>query len=150
MATPTWIEHTDLIDFAAHPGGNPDVSNLPGQEFYATIGNEHNDDGTHKIADFCTAEEDNQAGDGNDDRDVSLTNTSLDVIFAIVLSDAASYPTLRTTDMTGDKTKILGTDAHQNNMIQSLATTGEIQLGTDAAVNAAGTNYDYSVFGTGK
>lgn len=147
IGVPRWCLWTELADYANHPSGNPDNGNRPNIDLYETIGVEHNDDGTHKTSGFLISEIYSYVGNGADDRNISLQNANIDIIFILIFKEDGEYPVFKSIDMVGDSAKQLGTNAFQTNMIQSITTTGQFQVGSDDATNKNGDTYHYLIWG---
>lgn len=147
MATPRWAQYWERYDAENHPDGNEDVYNRANKDIYATLGVGHNDDGTHKLQGVLLFEQGTYTGDGNDDRDIALTNTDLQIMFIIISRADTEAPVFASSSMDTDKTKQVGTNAFAADMIQAIDTAGEFTIGADAAVNANGIAYHYAAWG---
>ncbi len=147
LETIQWVQFSERRDAANHPDGYADVFNRPNRDIYAVLSSQHSDDGTHKLADFLIIEEGSYAGNSTDDRVYSLTASSLQISFLMIIARGTQYPVLKSADMTGDNSKELETNAFQSNAIQDITTAGQFTLGDDASVNATGTTYDYIAIG---
>lgn len=148
LGTPRWAQHDERRDYANHPDGNEDRGNRAMQDFYTSYTVQHDyATGAHALAGVAAVENGTYTGNGVDSRNISLSNSSLTIDFLLIWRADTEYPVLRSSDMTGDATKELETNAFQADMIQSIATTGQFQVGTDAAVNANGVDYWYLAIG---
>jgi len=149
LGEPRYIQYTELRDGENEPNGRPDVFNRPAKDWYTSYTVEHDyATGAHASTGCMVIEEGTYTGNGVDNRNISLTNSSLDIIFILIWRDGTTAPVLRSTDMAGDNSKIAQVNAFQANMIQSIATTGQFQVGTDNAVNQNTIDYYYIVGGT--
>jgi hypothetical protein len=154
MSNLTLIQYTDRCFGASDPNGNSDVWNAPSKQFWSLFSaynsgtGEHDRDGGH-MSDLSTylwyMEEGSYTGDGNDDTDISLSDSSLDIKFIRVWDGAVAYTFYRTEDMAGDNTGNTNNGTFAANYIQSVATTGQFQVGTILNVNLR--DYYYVVYG---
>jgi len=96
------------------------------------------------LSDCRSAESGAYAGDGLDNRVITGLGFAPDVV--IIKGNTAQYACCRTSAMSGDASKLLGTaTALVANRIQSLTSDG-FSLGTDNAVNQSGVNYYWIAF----
>ncbi len=142
-----WCQTGERWDGENDTSGNPDNFNRANKVIYDVWCVNHNDDGSHKTDDTIVMEQGSFAGNSTDNRDISLTNSALTIRFLMIAARGTEYPVIRTTNMSGDNSKELASNALQSNQIQSISTTGQFQVGADSAVNATGTTYDYIAIG---
>jgi len=148
LTTIEWVRSGERCDAANDPNGNPDIFNRPNRTIYAVLANQHNDDGTHKLAEFMAVEQGSYQGDSVDGRLYSLNTSNLSPKVVIILARNTVFPVFKSIGMGSDETKELGTNAFILNEIQDMTQIGTLELGNAATVNATGTTYDYIVFGT--
>jgi hypothetical protein len=148
LGEPRWAQYDEYRDAESQPDGREDVFNRAPKDFFTSLTVAHDySTGAHAETGCMEFETGSYSGDSNDNRNIALTNTGLTIVFILIWRDDTETPVVRTADMTGDNTKQAGTAAFQTDMIQSIATTGQFQVGTDAAVNATGVTYRYFVMG---
>jgi hypothetical protein len=99
---------------------------------------------TNPYAAYGKIEPGSYGGDNTDDRDITLTNTALDVKYVVIIpySVAAAYS--RSESMAGDNTKQEKSGAFQVDRIQSLG-TGTFQVGN--TLNQTGETYHWIAIG---
>jgi hypothetical protein len=148
MSTPNWVDYrTDRCYGDSDPDGNTDTFNRAVKEIWGNFTaydtapaggtGEHDRDGDH-MSDLSTGlwsqEEGTYTGNGADDRNISLADSGLDIKFIRVWDAAVINTFLRSEDMAGDATLDYGT-GFVADYIQSVATTGQFQVGTTLNVN---------------
>ena len=88
----------------------------------------------------------NYSGNGTDDRNITGIGFQPLAVFIRRRDTNSSRVILRTDSMTGDSSTQLGAGAVlASNLIQSILSDG-FQVGSDSAVNATGSTYDYIAF----
>ena len=144
MAEPRWAWH-EPYDAENHPEGNEDVFNRAAKDFYALydVGHVYSS-GAHRLKGFLRLEQGQYTGTGIAHAE-SLTDSSIDIFFAMVSRPDTEYPVIKSLDMSD--TKQVGTNAFQTGMITDITTTGQFTVGTDIAVNELNIVYDYVVYG---
>jgi hypothetical protein len=146
--TPNWCEYYELRDANSHPSGNSDVYNRPNRTIWDNFCAEHEKNGDHnddvESSDF---EEGTYVGNSVDDRDISLTDSSIDISFMRVFSSQVANNYWKSSDMAGDTTKSSAAGVFAADMIQDISTTGQFQVGTNAATNQNAVTYYYVVYG---
>lgn len=135
------------------PNGNTDNVNGFCKELWNNqFREEHDGDGDHKadlLASFDKFETGNYTGNGADDRNISLTDSTTDIAYIKIWSGSIAYHYFRSSSMTGDNTaRSYSGEAFQSDQIQSVATTGQFQIGADSDVNANAIDYYYAVWGS--
>jgi hypothetical protein len=148
MAAPTYPQYTDLRDAANHPQGNKDWFNFAceiiwNDNFLA----EHERNGTHNT-DLATdkIEIGTFVGNAVDDRNVALSDGTLDIKFIRIYSNNVANNFFRSETMAGDVTKTTAAAVFAANEIQSVG-TGTFQLGDSNNVNQNAITFYYIVVG---
>ena len=162
MALTKLIDYKDDLCYGdSDPNGQTDTFNRPGKEVwgyltpytgtegYGAGTGEHIKTGVHMDDlddNLWVVEDGNYTGDGADDTDIALSDSGLD-IKAIRIWDAnIQYTWFRTEDIAGDNSKDTNNSAgFTADYIQSVATTGQFQVGTSLNVNLR--EYYYVVYG---
>ena len=151
MPTPDWVEYTEKR-YGVGSTGNEDTFNRACRTLWDDMFTvQHDKDGDHKADLFPSTkiEEGSYTGNGADDRNISLSDGTLDIKFMRVYSAEVAYTYIRTEGMAGDNTKNTKYNpgvVFQADQIQSVG-TGTFQVGTNAAVNTNLATYYYLVVG---
>jgi hypothetical protein len=161
MSTPLWVNYkNDPCYGDTDPDGNVDdfnrankgiwgnLTSYTGVESFGAGTGEHDRTGNHKVdlsASLAVIEEGTYQGNGADNRNISLSDSSLTIDLIRVWDGAVAYTFFRSSDMAGDNTKGTGGTAFVADYIQSIATTGQFQVGTTLNVNLR--DYYYIAYG---
>jgi len=156
---PEWAEYTEKCYGDSDPDGNEDTFNRANKQIWgnftayntapATGTGEHDRDGAHMDDlddNLWTVEEGSYTGNGADNRNISFADTGLDCKFMRVWDGNITYTTFRSEDMSGDNSCRTPGGTFVSNYIQSIATTGQFQVGT--ALNVSSRAYYYVAYGT--
>ena len=145
MSTPEWIHYkTDPCYGASDPNGNADVYNRANKDLWSNFSaynsgtGEHDRDGDHMsdlVTNLWVVEEGTFTGNGADDRNISLSDSGLDIKFIRVWGVSIQYTFLCSEDMGADETKGTSNTAFSVDYIQDVSTTGQFQVGTALNVN---------------
>ena len=149
MANPIWITYRESTH-GVNSNGYADVSNRPARTIWANFCVEHDKAGTHK-SDMTTdpliwqMEAGTYAGDGTDNRQISLTNTNLDVKFVRIFSASYDYTWFAFANFPYDTA--ICTEGHSAaDTIQTMG-VGFFEIGSDNEVNENGVTFYYIVYG---
>jgi hypothetical protein len=145
--------YTPTACLAAGGSSTDRIENITGNSFYV---DDHSDVNANPntyywwtIKDTTYTTSKTYVGDGNDDRDIPLNNTSLFpyMVWTAYL-DAAGASWMRWSGLAADNStySIGPADGYFGNNIQDHA-TGTVQMGTGTYVNAIGDNYALTTFG---
>lgn len=148
MAAPTYAQYNDKR-YGVTVTGNKDKFNEACRDLWTRFKLEHDRDGVHKSdLDDNLWKQENISWSGNStaNRDITLSDGTLDIKFIRILSDNQAYTFFRSEDMTGDNTAQSYPAVFASNKIRSVG-TGTFQVGDNAAVNASGTTYHAIIYG---
>jgi len=138
---PDWVEDGDLL---YGDGTKTSIANQVEGHIETAFLHEHLNSGVHNISTFTPKIEiGTYEGDGNDDRNITLTVTDLDIQY--IIAGAGDFVS-KTESLAGDNSKVNDTAAFQANYIQSVG-TGTFQVGDDNDVNQNGITYYFMAIG---
>jgi hypothetical protein len=156
MVIPTWAEYNEKRYGHNDPEGNEDTFGRANKMIWgnltayatapATGTGEHDRDGAHMsdlVSGLWVPEEGNYQGNGADDRNISLSDTGLDIKLLRIWAPPL-YSFFRSEDMAGDNTSSTENVVFASDQIQSIG-TGTFQVGTLLNVNL--TVYYYIAYG---
>lgn len=142
MAIPDWVGYLDRCYGDSDSEGNTDTFNRAVKELwgnfsaYATAPaagtGEHDRDGDHMsdlTSNLWVVEEGTYTGNDADDRDISLSDAGLDIKFIRIWNGIVEFVFFRSEDMVGDASSYTNNSTFLADYIQSIATTGEFQVG---------------------
>ncbi len=155
---PEWAEYTEKCYGDSDPSGNIDTFGRANKQIWGNFTayntapalgtGEHDRDGAHMSDlddNLFAVEADRYTGNGADNRNISFSDVGLDCKFIRILDQSDTYTFFKTEDMAGDTTKSTFGGAVVANYIQSIATTGQFQVGT--ALNVNSRYYYYIAYG---
>lgn len=148
IGTPRWIQYNESTSGV---GTGTDVFNRPSRDIWDTFQVGHEKTGAHKSSlttDIWGYEEGTYTGNNTDDRNISLTDTNLDIKFIRIWCDrtGSPYSWVRTENIAGDNAAAaFGAGTFTADMIQSVG-TGTFQIGNGGLNNNA-QDYFYICYG---
>jgi hypothetical protein len=161
MSTPLWVHYKNDLCFGdSDANGNVDTYNraskgvwgnfsaFTGAEGFGSGTGEHDRDGAHMsdlVSALWTPEEGTYTGNGNDNEDIFLADSGLDIKFLRIWDGSVAYTFFTSEDVTADNTKDTSNTIFVADYIQSVATTGQFQVGKQLNVNLR--NYYYIAYG---
>jgi hypothetical protein len=144
MPTPDWVDYKDRCYGHADPGGEFDTYNKATKGFWKNFSaydsgtGEHNRDGTH-MADLTdnvyVLETGTYTGNGTDDRNISLSDSGLDIKYIRIFEESTQGTWFRSETMAGDATLETKVMSSITDAIQSVSTPGVFQVGLVLNVN---------------
>ncbi len=156
--TPEWVGYLEKCYGDSDPNGNEDTFGRANKQIWGNFTayntapalgtGEHDRDGAH-MSDLASGlwvvEEGTYTGTSVDNRNISFSDAGLDCKFMRIWTAQYSLTYFRSEDMTGDNTKRTSNVGFLPDYIQSIATTGQFQVGL--TLNVTGNTYYYVAYG---